>query len=98
MQLLPYKIIKLNHIKEANIIQTQCFVDAITAKKKLFNQIQEAHDIETQDWKEEICFSVQLLPEKVLKMFHIGEALNIKVHITQKGGCFFSAASGEKSF
>jgi hypothetical protein len=41
---------------------------------------------------------VQLLPEKVLKMFHIGEALNIKVHITQKGGCFFSAATGEKSF
>jgi hypothetical protein len=41
---------------------------------------------------------VQLLPEKVLKMFHIGEALNIKEHITQKGGCFFNAATGEKSF
>ena len=52
-----------------------------------FNQIKEAHDIETLDW--------QLLQEKVVKLNHIKEALNIEVNITQKQGCFFSAATGK---
>ena len=64
----------------------------------LFNQIKEAHDIKTKDWQEEIICLVQLLQEKVIRIIHIKEALNFKVNITQKGGCFFSAATGEKSF
>ena len=37
-----------------------------------------------------LCFLVQLLQQKVVKIIHIEEALNIKVQITQQGGCFFS--------
>ena len=34
----------------------------------------------------------------VIKIIHIEEALKIKVHITQKEGCFFYASIGEKVF
>ena len=37
---------------------------------------------------------MQLLQEQVIRSIHIKEAVNIKVHITRKGGCFFSAAGG----
>ena len=43
-------------------------------------------------------FSVELLPEKVMKIIQIIEGLKNKAHITQSGGCFFSATSARKSF
>ena len=33
--------------------------------------------------------------KKVIKIIHIKGALNIKVHITQKRQCFFSAATND---
>ena len=40
---------------------------------------------------------MQQLKEKVIKIIYIEEALNIKEHITQKGGFFFfSAATNDK--
>ena len=51
------KNIKLNHIKEAHIIQAWCFFDATAARKVIyFNQINEADDIEAHDWQEGILF------------------------------------------
>ena len=42
-----------------------------------------------------LCFSVKLPQEKVIKIIHIKEALNNKVHIPQKGFFFFSVANGD---
>ena len=34
----------------------------------------------------------------MINIIHIKEALNLKVHITQKGGCFVSATTHGKTF
>ena len=92
MQLLPYKIIKLNHIKEANIIQTQCFVDAITAKqnivqKEYFQPITPKHNVGIRG----LCFSVQLVTETILNLNHIQKTYTNQGKGTQERIVLFSA-------
>ena len=48
---------KLNHIKEAHIIQAPCFfIQPLLEKVIWCNQIKKAYDIETHDWQMEIIF------------------------------------------
>ena len=82
--------VKLNHIKEAHIIQALCYFFQLLPEQVIqFNQIKKAHDMETLDRQEKIMFSSATTVTIFLKIIHIEEALNIKVHITEQWGCFF---------
>ena len=50
--------VKLNHIKEAHIIQALCYCIQLLPEKVIWvNQIKKAHDMETLDRQEKIMFS-----------------------------------------